>query len=634
MSGHIPDSFIEHLLSRVDIVDIISPHVKLKKVGINYVGLCPFHSEKTPSFSVSVNNVSKQFYHCFGCKATGDALTFLMQYQGLHFVEAVESLAHRFGLTVPTDNNDLQPAPISNDLYEILEKSASFYELQLKKHPLAAKAVHYLKSRGLTGRTAKQYRLGFAPPGWDHLIKHFGLSAEDKEKLVKVGLAISNESSRFYDRFRDRILFPIRDKRGRVVGFGGRIIESEQEKNDKQANPEKNDKYEPKYLNSPETIVFNKSRELYGLYEAFQAKRNLTSLIVVEGYIDVVSLANQEIPYVVATMGTALTGKHVEILFKTVKEITFCFDGDSAGIKASEKALHLCLPYMTEGYRVRFVILPDNEDPDSFITKFGKEAFLDRIEHANPLSDFLFKILSKGINFEQTEDRARFVSLAKPLLEQLPMGVYRQMMFEQLSKISGFALSKESSFKGSFKKDSPFHKEGKKSAKTGTYYMPGSGSSPPHMPHKRLPKFLPPALAHKAMAFLLFQRELFSKIEDLVGLDLKLSAIEESPGISLFRTLLKILQRDQDLSFQAILERLEQHSSEMALEFKNMNWQKLIEAVPSEGIELEFLGALQRLETEAQGSALDALLNRSKSSKLSSKEMDNIKQLIEEKNRD
>lgn len=420
--SRIPQSFIDELLDRVDIVEVIDHRVKLKKTGKNYAACCPFHDEKTPSFTVSPD---KQFYYCFGCGASGNAVGFIMDYERLSFPEAVEQLSHLCGLEVPRE--EANPAQSRQEqerkkLYALLEKACDFYREQLRSHPGRSKAVDYLKERGLNGHIARDYGIGYAPPGWDNLLKALGGTSEDRRNLQTAGMLIQPEGSeRSYDRFRYRIMFPIRDTRGRVIGFGGRVLGDDK----------------PKYLNSPETPVFHKGQELYGLHEARQAYRELPRLLVVEGYMDVVSLAQFGLRYGVATLGTACSQEHLERAFRYTSEVVFCFDGDSAGRRAATRALEAALPVMTDGRQVKFLFLPEGEDPDTLIRQVGPEKFENMIAMAVPLEDYLFDAAAEGINIQTMEGRAHFSKRAAPLLARLPKGVFKELMFDSLASRTG-----------------------------------------------------------------------------------------------------------------------------------------------------------------------------------------------------
>ncbi|VUD40390.1 DNA primase [Thalassocella blandensis] len=421
--SRIPSAFIDDLINRLDIVDIIDHRVKLKRAGKNYSACCPFHQEKTPSFTVSPD---KQFYYCFGCGATGNALGFLMEYENLGFIDAVESLAKHAGMEVPREENKFAEKRDSRlkQLYKILERASDFYQNQLREHPLKDKPVSYLKNRGLSGAIAKLFGIGFAPPGHRNLLQKLGQNEEAIEQLIDTGLVIKREDDgRQYDRFRFRIMFPIRDIRGRTIGFGGRVLGDDK----------------PKYLNSPETEVFHKSRELYGLYEARQANRKLDQLVVVEGYMDVIALAQYGINNAVATMGTACGEDHLKLAFRFVSEIVFCFDGDNAGRNAAKRALTNSLNTMEDGRQIKFLFLPEGQDPDSLVRQIGAERFKSQLENAVPLEEFLFEAAAENIDTSTMEGRARFSKVAAPLVAMLPEGIFRELMFDNLAKRTGLS---------------------------------------------------------------------------------------------------------------------------------------------------------------------------------------------------
>ncbi|EED34464.1 DNA primase [Luminiphilus syltensis NOR5-1B] len=425
MAGRIPQKFLDDLLDRLDIVDVIDRRVKLRKTGKNYSACCPFHDEKTPSFSV---NPEKQFFYCFGCGAGGNAIGFVMDYEKLDFPEAVENLAQSAGLEVPRE--EARPGSAANSadsnkpLYESLEQSAQFYERSLRQHPAAGSAVDYLKSRGLTGEIAKAFRLGYAPPGWDNLIAACGQSEAEQERLLKCGMLIKNDRDRVYDRFRERVIFPILDQRGRVIAFGGRVLGDDK----------------PKYLNSPETPVFHKSRELYGLYQARKYNNRLERIVVVEGYMDVIALAQHGIGYAVATLGTATSEAHLERLYRLVPEVIFCFDGDDAGRKAAFRALESALPVMQDGRQARFLFLDEGEDPDTLVRKKGRDFIEARFNGAAPLETYLFDHLSEAMDVATMDGRARLSKLAAPFLQRLPDGVFKELMYQDLARRTGIDL--------------------------------------------------------------------------------------------------------------------------------------------------------------------------------------------------
>ncbi len=433
--NRIPQDFIDELLNRVDIVDVIDSRVKLKKTGKNYSACCPFHKEKTPSFSVSPD---KQFYYCFGCGASGTSIGFLMEYEHLGFIDAVENLASHAGLSVPKEAVSKGPEKAEKNLYTLVERAQKYYEAQLAEHPARGEAVSYLKNRGLTGVIAKRFGVGFAPPGWDNLLKKFGLNDLDRKLLAEAGLTIDNpESGKTYDRFRHRIMFPIIDVRGRVIGFGGRILSSASEP---QRPDGKNKGAGPKYLNSPETPIFHKGRELYGLYHALQNNRKLERLLVVEGYMDVIALAQYGIENAVATLGTACGEDHLRLAFRFTSNIVFCFDGDNAGRKAAKRALENALPAMTDGRQITFLFLPEGQDPDSLVRQVGAERFNVQLQEAMPLETFFFEAVAEGIDIRTMDGRARMSKMAAPLLHRLPPGVFRELMFDALAKRTGLSL--------------------------------------------------------------------------------------------------------------------------------------------------------------------------------------------------
>lgn len=419
MVGRIPQSFIDEVLNRTDIVEVIDTRVPLKKAGREFKACCPFHDEKTPSFTVSQ---VKQFYHCFGCGANGTAISFLMDYEHMEFVEAIEELARRAGMEVPKETTGKQTqAPSTLPHYALLERVADYYQEQLRSHPQASQAIAYLKQRGLTGDVAARFNIGYAPPGWENLAAALNADNTVRKQLLELGLTVERDKGDgAYDRFRDRIQFPILDRRGRTIGFGGRVL----------------DDSTPKYLNSSESPVFHKGQELYGLFEARRAVRKLERILVVEGYMDVVALAQFDINYAVATLGTATTHEHLERLFRTVPEVVFCFDGDRAGREAAWRALENTLPVLRDGREARFLFLPDGEDPDSLVRKIGKQALEQQIASATHLSEFFFERLSSRLDINSIDGRARLVTDAKPLLGKLPDSTFQQLMVEQLAALA------------------------------------------------------------------------------------------------------------------------------------------------------------------------------------------------------
>jgi DNA primase len=469
MAGRIPRQFIDELMLRSDIVEVIDARVPLKKAGKDYKACCPFHQEKSPSFTVSAD---KQFYHCFGYGTHGTVIGFLMEYDRMSFPEAVEDLARRAGLEIPKEAGTFEPEP-SNDLLELLREASRVFRAQLREYQ---PAIDYLKQRGITGEVARDFELGYAPESWDTLVRALGKDNTVREAMVRAGLAVKKDGGGYYDRFRGRVMFPIYDHRGRIVGFGGRII----------------DKGEPKYLNSPETPVFHKGRELYGLFRGRDAIRRAGRVMVVEGYMDVVALAQFGVDYVVATLGTATTRDHLERLYRHTPEVVFCFDGDRAGREAAWRALETTIESLRDGQQASFLFLPDGEDPDTLIRKEGKEAFEARLAGALPLSDFLFQSLSAKVDMTRLDGRARLVELAKPLLSKMQAAVLRQMMVDKLGQLAQLGTEK-----------------------LGAAFKPSLAEPP--SPPRQFPKDVsgpkePPSLMRRAIALLLQHPSLATRV--------------------------------------------------------------------------------------------------------------------------
>ncbi|EJC6776947.1 TPA: DNA primase [Vibrio parahaemolyticus] len=430
MAGHIPRSFIDDLLARLDIVDIIDARVKLKKKGKNYGACCPFHNEKTPSFSVSQE---KQFYHCFGCGAHGNAIDFMMEFERLEFVEAIEELASYLGLEVPREQRSggggqfkSGPQASSSEkrsLYDLMGSIAQFYRNQLKQ-PSSKVAIEYLKDRGLSGEVVQKFGIGYVADEWDLVRKNFGQNKDNQDMLVTGGMLIENDKGNRYDRFRGRIMFPIRDRRGRVIGFGGRVL----------------GEGTPKYLNSPETPIFHKGKELYGLYEVLQAHREPAQILVVEGYMDVVALAQYGVDYSVASLGTSTTGDHIQMLFRQTNTVVCCYDGDRAGKEAAWRALENALQFLKTGNTLKFLFLPDGEDPDSYVRKYGKAAFEQQIEQATPLSSYLFDNLIElhQINLGNNEGKSALRAYASALIDKIPDPYFQELLEKLLDERTGF----------------------------------------------------------------------------------------------------------------------------------------------------------------------------------------------------
>ena len=422
MKGSIPRTFIDDILTKINIVDLINSRVKLKKAGRDYQACCPFHHEKTPSFTVSDK---KQFYHCFGCGAHGNAISFLMEYDKLEFLEAVEELAGFLGLEIPyekrphfNDNGKQVNFQTKRNLYELMQEIAKFYQQQL---PLNIPAQSYLQQRGLSAEIIERFQIGYVPNAMDTVYRQFGKTREEQQKLFDLGMLSRNDRGNVYDKFRNRIMFSIRDRRGRTVAFGGRVLTDEK----------------PKYLNSPETITYHKGSELYGLFEALQADDSPPKLLVVEGYMDVVALAQFGVNYAVASLGTSTTSEQIQLLFRSTEQVICCYDGDRAGRDAAWRALENALPYMEDGRQLKFIFLPDDEDPDSFIRQYGKQGFEEYIEKAQSLSEFLFAHLTPKVDFSSKEGKAKLAALAIPLIKQIPGDVLRLDLRNMLAKKLG-----------------------------------------------------------------------------------------------------------------------------------------------------------------------------------------------------
>ena len=509
MAGRIPQNFIDELVARIDIVEVVGARVALRKAGREYKGLCPFHGEKTASFTVSPD---KGFYHCFGCGAHGTALGFMMEHDHLSFVEAVESLAAALGLEVPHESGPARDRGVDRAA-ELMRRAAELYSSALKTH---APAIDYLKGRGIDGDTAARFGLGYAPDAWDTVMKAFGDDRETQSYLQAAGLVIRRDDGRQYDRFRDRIMFPIRDSRGRPIAFGGRLL-----------GPG-----EPKYLNSPETVLFSKRRELYGLYEARRRLRDIPRLVVVEGYMDVVALARHGVEYAVATLGTATTPEHLRQLFRICDEVLFCFDGDRAGRQAAWRALETTLPELRDGRQIGFVFLPDGEDPDSLVSRDGAGAFEAELDGATALSEFLVGELAGQSDASTVDGRARLAEAARPLLARVPDGVYRELLLERLGAEVGLGAARLDALFANDRRETR-HK------------------APQQRMARPLQREL--SLVARALRALLHQPQLgeLADVEALAGLTRK--------GSDLLVEVLEITQSDPHLTSAQLLERLRHH---------------------------------------------------------------------------
>ena len=595
MSGRIPQHFIEELIARADIVELIGSRIPLKKHGKEFKACCPFHGEKTPSFTVVPD---KQFYHCFGCGAHGTALGFLMDHDHLGFVEAVEELAARAGLEVPRDETHSAPVPNLGQ-YTVLERATRLYSEQLAR---SERGRGYFKSRGLTADTAEQFALGYAPDGWDFLLRQLGEVEEQRKQLLQAGLIIERErkpgsaaAAGHYDRFRDRVMFPIRDARGRTIGFGGRVL----------------DRGEPKYLNSPETELFHKGRELYGLYEARRSSRTLNRLLVVEGYMDVVRLHQAGITYAVATLGTATTTEHLTRVFRICNELIFCFDGDRAGRAAAWRALENSLPHVREGRQLRFLFLPDGHDPDSLVGEEGREAFEARLSTATPLSEYLLAHLGSQVNLSSVDGRAQFAELARPLLEKIPAGVYRELLSEEVARKVQL---------DSRRLATALQVEPRPMSSQQTSLNPG----PPLRPNlSSATSAGRGGIVRQAVRSLIHYPAVAAQVEYPQGLE-----NVKKPGIPLLVELLRELQARPCNSYGALLERWrgrpdEKHFPKLHLEAQLLN-------LTESEARTELSDALQRLLSQQQEARLDEL---SQKGTLSDSEKAELKGLLSKVNR-
>ena len=567
MPGRIPDQFIDDLLARVDIVEVIEQRVPLKKAGRDWTARCPFHDERSPSFTVSP---AKQFYHCFGCGAHGSAIKFLMEYDRLEFVDAVEDLAARVGLKVPYDGGRRTPQEDSTDLYALLGNCTTFYQRELAK---TAKAREYFESRGLDAAIIERFQLGYAPEGWESLKIALGTSPQRIALLEKSGMLTSGERGKKFDRFRDRVMFPIQDRRGRVIAFGGRILSKTDEG--------------PKYLNSPETPLFHKGRELFALWQVRQTHSKIPRLIVVEGYMDVIALFQHGITQAVATLGTATTRDHAEILFRNCADVYFCFDGDRAGRSAAWRAVESVLPRMRDGRQAFFLFLPDGEDPDSIVRKEGQVGFEQRLKQATPLSEFVFAELSHDVNLVTLDGKARLAERARPLLTQIPDGAFRDLMLGELDRITNVRIRIEA--------------------------QPAEASRGAAKPPQER------TLLRTAVALLIQNPEFAAAIEPPY-----LFSNLRQPGISLLVELIALCRSRPEISTALILEQFAEREELRAL-------QKLaVMDFPGSEHEwrIEFFDALLQLDRQTQQQRLDDLLAKRNQSELDNADKDELRRLL------
>ncbi|MCX4188449.1 DNA primase [Methylophaga sp. OBS4] len=555
MAGQIPTQFIDELLARVDIVDIIDTRVALKKAGKNLHACCPFHNEKTPSFTVSQE---KQFYHCFGCGAHGTAIGFLMEYDQLSFPEAIQELADHVGMTVPT-TQQAASSPVKQSLYDLMDKVGQYYVHQLQTHPQRQTFVEYLQQRGLSAKTIEFFGIGMAPDGWDNVFKTFGGSPQLTKQLLDGGLLIKNDKGRTYDRFRNRIMFPIRDRRGRVIGFGGRVL----------------DDSTPKYLNSPETPIFHKGTELYGLYQARKANRLLERILIVEGYMDVIALAEHGINNAVATLGTSTTTDHLRLLLRAAPEVVFCFDGDRAGKDAAWRAAENALSMLGGNHQLKFMFLPDGEDPDSLVKTEGAQAFNQRIDQAQNYSDFFFETLNSRVDLASMDGRARLVEIAKPYLKHVPAGVYRDMLEQRLAELSKTNMS---TLNRHLEKPAAKNKKAVKKT-TSTTMTPIRMAITIIVQH--------PQLAQQ-----------IGNVESLHNL--------KQPGVNILLNLLETLQQYPHLNTAALLERW--RDKENGAHLQKLALQPL--SLSADALQHELTGIIQGLQKQAKEQRINELTSK------------------------
>ena len=580
MSGLIPKQFIADLIDRADVVEVVGRRVQLRKAGKEFKACCPFHDEKTPSFTVVP---SKGFYHCFGCGMHGNALDFLMEYDHMDFVEAVESLAGMMGIEVPREESR-QPARSYDALFDVVARVGRYFEAELKD---SATAVDYLRNRGIDGPTAKRFGLGYAPAGWSNVLDKFGTSPEAIERLLATGLIIRKDNGRHYDRFRDRLMFPIRDARGRVIGFGGRVLGAD----------------EPKYLNSPETVLFHKGRELYGLYEARQALRSIDRLVVVEGYMDVVGLARHGIEFATATLGTATTDEHLKRLFRICDDVSFCFDGDRAGRAAAWKALETALPQIREGRQIRFVFLPEGQDPDSFVQENGPDAFMRALDEAMPLSDFLVEELSSQVDMGSVDGRARLAELARPLVGQIPPGVYRELLTGQLAERVGLPAARLDAL-----------------INQAEVKQPAAGARPTTKMRSRTGGAATgkPSLVRRAITLIVHYPAAAAAI------DIERLAGVSKPGSDLLRDLIETVQSEPNMSTAGLLERFRNDA-----EGQHLGKLAMLELPEAEDFDAaaELADCVRQLALSARRERIDILIDKQKLGTLGESERNELRTL-------
>ena len=582
MAGLIPQDFIDDLIARADVVEIIGRRIQLKKAGKEFKACCPFHDEKSPSFTVSS---AKGFYHCFGCGAHGTAIGFLMEYDHMSFVDAIESLASTMGVEVPRDASD-KPARRYDELFALTVSLEQHWQANLRDHP---PALDYVKKRGVDSATARRFGIGYSSDSWNQVLDKFGATPEATERLLATGVIIRKDNGKHYDRFRDRIMFPIRDSRGRTIGFGGRALGDG----------------EPKYLNSPETVLFHKGRELYGLYEARQALRQIDQLVVVEGYMDVVALARHGIDFAVATLGTATTADHLNRLFRLTENVVFSFDGDRAGRKAAWRALENALPQIREGRQIRFVFLPDGHDPDTYVNEFGADGFVKEVDTGTPLSEYLISELASQVDMQSVDGRARLAELAKPLINKIPPSVYRDLLIDSLAKTVGLAASKVEKMVGesTANRNPGAVGDQKPSTRLGRRGAVSAGK---------------PSVVRHAITLLLNHPDAAAKLDIE-----KLGGVQRA-GVDLLHALIETVQAEPNITTAGLLERWRhdeqgRHLGKLA-----------VSELPTEDqfdASAELQACLDQLEIAGKRDRIDLLIEKQRLSSLSDDERTELRQL-------
>jgi DNA primase len=582
MAGRISRQFIDDLLSRADIVELVDSRVPLKKAGKNHQACCPFHNEKSPSFTVSQD---KQFYHCFGCGEHGNAISFLMEFDRLDFVDAVEELASHCGMEVIREENTASPAEQrrqqqiyqqKQDDYELMSQISRFFQQQLKVASDKDTAIQYLKGRGLSGEVVKRFGIGYISDAWDGMMNTFSRNGQANQQLIDLGMAISGDKQRPYDRFRGRIMFPISDKRGRVIGFGGRVLGDEK----------------PKYLNSPETRVYHKGQELYGLHEAKQANKKLTRLIVVEGYMDVVALAQHGVDYAVASLGTATTFEQLQTLFRTVPDVICCYDGDRAGRDAAWRAMENALPLIRDGFSLKFVFIPDGEDPDSLIREQGQQAFETLLDHAMPLSKFIFDKFLEDNPVSSTEAKVALIDKLQPYIQKMPDSILRNAMIDEMA--SRFSVTSEKRM----------------------IELRKLNASPEKKMSQKRTKVTPVRLA---LALLLEHPHIANSLGELSVLQ-PLTA----PGIPLLIQVLSVCQKNPDIKSPQLLEyfRGTEQGSQLA---KLMCWQHHVEADAATDV---FLDSIEKLLNNFVEQRAEVLLQKARTGQMTAEEKQELQAIL------